>query len=67
MVSLDFVTASDIVSHDNCNRLNTGIEMGATIYDIARLTGYNPGTVSRALNNDPRVKDKTREKICEVG
>ena len=41
--------------------------MGATIYDIARLTGYNPGTVSRALNNDPRVKDKTREKICEVG
>ena len=40
--------------------------MGATIYDIARLTGYNPGTVSRALNNDPRVKDKTREKICEV-
>ena len=41
--------------------------MSATIYDIARLTGYNPGTVSRALNNDPRVKDKTREKICEVG
>ena len=41
--------------------------MGATIYDIARLTGYNPGTVSRALNNDPRVKEKTREKICEVG
>ena len=41
--------------------------MGATIYDIARLTGYNPGTVSRALNNDPRVRDKTREKICEVG
>ncbi len=23
--------------------------------------------MSRALNNDPRVKDKTREKICEVG
>jgi len=41
--------------------------MGATIYDIARLTGYNPGTVSRALNNDPRVKEKTREKIREVG
>ena len=41
--------------------------MGATIYDIARLTGYNPGTVSRALNNDPRVTEKTREKIREVG
>ena len=40
--------------------------MGATIYDIARLTGYNPGTVSRALNNDPRVREKTREKIREV-
>lgn len=41
--------------------------MAATIYDIARLTGYNAGTVSRALNNDPRVREKTREKIREVG
>lgn len=41
--------------------------MGVTIYDIARLTGYNPGTVSRALNNDPRIRDNTRKKIREAG
>ena len=48
-------------------QVESEIGMSATIYDIARLTGYNPGTVSRALNNDPRVKEKTREKIREVG
>ncbi len=40
--------------------------MGATIYDIAKLTGYNPGTVSRALNGDPRVKPKTQETIRQA-
>ena len=41
--------------------------MAATIYDIARITGFNPGTVSRALNGDARVAEKTREKIRSVG
>ena len=41
--------------------------MAATIYDIAKITGYNPGTVSRALNGDARVAEKTREKIQSVG
>ena len=41
--------------------------MSATIYDIAKLTGYNPGTVSRALNGDPRVKPKTQEIIRKAG
>ncbi len=34
-----------------------------TIYDIANETGVSPTTVSRALNNHPAVKEKTKEKI----
>jgi LacI family transcriptional regulator, repressor for deo operon, udp, cdd, tsx, nupC, and nupG len=34
-----------------------------TIVDLAREAGVTPGTISRALSNDPRVKTETREKI----
>jgi LacI family transcriptional regulator len=37
-----------------------------TIVDLARELGVTPGTVSRALANDPRVKTQTREKIVEL-
>ncbi|OOE44513.1 trehalose operon repressor [Salinivibrio kushneri] len=37
-----------------------------TILDIARLAGVGKSTVSRVLNDDPRVKDSTREKIQAV-
>ena len=37
-----------------------------TIKDIAKLAGVGTGTVSRALNNDPRVKKETKEKILAV-
>ncbi len=37
--------------------------MTTTIHDIARACGLNASTVSRALNDDPRVKEKTRERI----
>lgn len=37
-----------------------------TIKDIARLSGYAVGTVSRALNNSPGVSDAAREKIMAV-
>ncbi len=39
--------------------------MSATIHDIARNCRVNASTVSRALNNDPRVKAATREKILQ--
>jgi len=34
-----------------------------TIVDLAREAGVTPGTISRAISNDPRVKTETREKI----
>ena len=37
-----------------------------TIKDIARICGVGVGTVSRAINNDPRVSDATREKILKA-
>lgn len=37
-----------------------------TIKDIAKLSGYGIGTVSRVLNNHPDVSDKARNKIMAV-
>lgn len=37
-----------------------------TIKDIARLSGYSLGTVSRVLNNRPDVSEKARERILAV-
>lgn len=34
-----------------------------TILDIARLSGVGKSTVSRVLNQDPKVKPQTREKV----
>jgi len=38
----------------------------ATIKDIARLSGYSIGTVSRVMNNHPDVSARTREKILRI-
>lgn len=35
----------------------------ATATDVARLAGVSQMTVSRVINNDPAVRDKTREKV----
>ena len=37
-----------------------------TIYDLARHTGFSPGTVSRVLNNRDKVKPETREAILKA-
>ncbi|HET6485715.1 MAG TPA: LacI family DNA-binding transcriptional regulator [Spirochaetia bacterium] len=35
----------------------------ATIYDVARESGYSPTVVSHALNNNPRVSEKARAAV----
>ena len=37
-----------------------------TIKDIAKLSGYGIGTVSRVINKQPGVSDKAREKILKI-
>ena len=36
------------------------------IRDIARLSGYSVGTVSRVLNDSPGVSDRARERVLSV-
>jgi LacI family transcriptional regulator len=38
----------------------------ATIYDVASAAGVSPKTVSRVLNEDPLVSDKTRRLVNET-
>jgi LacI family transcriptional regulator len=38
-------------------------KQAATIYDIAKLSGFNPSTVSRALTTPGRINAKTEAKI----
>jgi len=40
--------------------------MSVTIKEIARETGLNPSTVSRALNNSKRVNEATKRRVSEV-
>jgi LacI family transcriptional regulator len=43
-----------------------GAPKKVTIYDLARHTGYSPGTVSRVLNNRDKVRPETREAILKA-
>ncbi len=38
----------------------------ATINDVAKLAGVSKKTVSRVLNNEPNVTDKTRQKVKDA-
>ncbi|MBD5778068.1 LacI family DNA-binding transcriptional regulator [Pelagicoccus sp. NFK12] len=44
----------------------SGTAKKITIYDLAKHTGFSPGTVSRVLNNRDRVKSETRETILKA-
>lgn len=44
----------------------TGNDRTVTMTEIAALAGVSKGTVSRALDDDPRVSEKTRNRIKEI-
>lgn len=43
-----------------------GTKKNLTIYDIAKLSGFSPKTVSRVINNEDNVKESTYKKIKKV-
>lgn len=40
--------------------------MKPTIYDVAREAGVSIATVSKVLNNNGRISDKTRKKVAAI-
>lgn len=42
------------------------MKSGLTIYDIADKAGVSIATVSRVLNNNPRVSSGTRDRVCAI-
>jgi len=40
--------------------------MGVTIYDVAKKAGVGIGTVSRALNNSPKILPETKARILQI-
>lgn len=51
---------------DEGNAARPARKSQTTIYDIARVTGVNPSTVSRALSNPGRVNAKTGQRIRDA-
>ncbi len=42
------------------------MQKNITIKDVAKISGYSTQTISRVINNDPKVKSETREKVLKV-
>lgn len=40
--------------------------MAVTIKDIVEISGYSRGTIDRALNNKPRISEKTKAEIKKI-
>ena len=69
MLSLQYgIVYGNVNGNVNGNIYRTAVkEAGmATIQDIARISGYSTGTVSRVINNRADVSDEARAKIEEI-
>ncbi|HEV7956377.1 MAG TPA: LacI family DNA-binding transcriptional regulator [Marisediminicola sp.] len=62
MTSEDAATQADVLAQPQSRAGRNG-RQAATIYDIAKLAGVSPSTVSRALNKPGRINIKTEERI----
>jgi len=60
------VRCNQMESSDNNIQEERTAPRKVTIYDLARHTGYSPGTVSRVLNNRDKVRPETREIILNA-
>ena len=56
----------NVNGNDNINRNKLEDGEMSTIKDIARISGYSTGTVSRVINNRADVSEEARKKIEEV-
>ena len=56
------------VSTYSSQRVGIGLrsETKMNIYDIAKLSGVSIATVSRVINNSPKVSEKTKKKVWDV-
>ena len=55
-----------ILHHILAKRLIRGSTMPLTLEDIAKISGVSRSTVSRVINGDVNVSDRTREKVQEI-
>ncbi len=39
---------------------------GVTIKEIAKISGYSPSTISKALNDSPEISSITKEKVIKI-
>lgn len=56
----------DDQSHPSVKSAKKPDSKRATIYDLARMAGVSPGTVSRVLNNRSNVRNETRERVLNA-
>ena len=57
---------SGVIVYTGCVNTSDRKDDMITIKDVAREAGVSVATVSRVVNNDPKVADSTRARVCEA-
>ena len=63
----DYNNKRDVSTYSS-QRVGIGLrsEIIMNIYDIAKLSGVSIATVSRVINNSPKVSEKTKKKVWGI-